>query len=157
MNPGYLPHTSVRQAIESVTLGALSTKTATVTNKTEWIDPFCLYVLFCSKLVHVMILQRTVSFKCRPYSRVHVRKIIKKQKGKFLRDLHIQPKEVYSRLFVQSSSQLPYCFLTRALVIVAFFVFKAPLYPVHTNLKNFETAYIYVHILSLHRFMWTGL
>lgn len=88
------------------------------------------------------------------YSRVHVRKIIKKQKGKFLRDLHIQPKEVYSRLFVQSSSQLPYCFLTGALVIVAF---VAPLYPVHTNLKNFETAYIYIHILSLHRFMWTGL
>ena len=32
------------------------------------------------------------------YSRVYVRKIIKKQKGKFPRDLHIQAKEVYSRL-----------------------------------------------------------
>ena len=91
------------------------------------------------------------------YSRVYVRKIIKKQKGKFPRDLHIQAKEVYSPLFVQSSSQLPHCFLTGALVIVAFVVFKAPLHPVHTNLQNFETAYIYIHILSLHRFMWTGL
>lgn len=35
MNQVYLPHTSVRQAIESMTLAALATKTAAVTNKTK--------------------------------------------------------------------------------------------------------------------------
>ena len=35
MNLGYFPRTSVRQTNESVTLGALATKTATVTNKTK--------------------------------------------------------------------------------------------------------------------------
>ena len=77
------------------------------------------------------------------YSRVHVRKFIKKQKGKFPRDLHIQAKEVYSRLFFQSSLQLPYCFLTGVLVIVAFVVFKAPLYP-STRIRRILKSLIFI-------------
>ena len=117
--------------------------------------PILLVCFVLLKAGHVIILQRTVSFKFRLYIHVYMYKFINLL-GKFPRDLHIQAKEVYSRLFFQSSSQLPYCFLTGAVVIVAFVVFKAPLYPVHTNSENFKNAYIYMHIF-LHRLMWTGL
>lgn len=109
------------------------------------------------KVSHVVILQRTVSFKFGLFHVYMCAKLLKIKRAnspgtfiyKLKRSIDVYSFKLHRNYPVGflpefSSSSPSSCFN------------KASLFPVHTTSEIFETAYIYIHIF-LHRFMWTGL